>query len=75
MITQTMHQIVGRLVTDSDFRKRFFEQNAQTLNDYELTEQERAVLADMSTCTMTKAALSTVAFRYRQISNSVATAA
>jgi len=44
MTKQVVEQIIGRLITDEKFRKAFFENPNEALEEYDLTDEEREAL-------------------------------
>ena len=69
MSLQQVQIINGRLITEPEFRQRFFDDPHEATKDYELTTGERATLRDMSNCMMTRIGVRTVSMRYRHFSN------
>ncbi len=47
MSKENVQKIIGRLVTDGEFAKSFFEKPDEALKEYELTEEETAGLKAM----------------------------
>lgn len=47
MSKENVQKVIGRLVTDGEFIKSFFEKPDETLKEYELTEEEIAGLKAM----------------------------
>lgn len=47
MSTEAVHQVIGRAVTDAAFRKLLFADPEEALSQYDLTEEERAALAEL----------------------------
>ncbi len=47
MSLESVKQIVGHAMLDAEFRKKLFENPAEALKGYELTEQELALLKDL----------------------------
>lgn len=47
MSIEAVHQVIGRAVTDEAFRKLLFENPDAALQGFDLTDEERAALADL----------------------------
>jgi len=47
MSQDTISQIIGRAVTDADFRETLFSNPEQALEDYNLTDDEREALKNL----------------------------
>jgi len=44
MTKQAVEQILGRIITDEEFRKQFFADPEKVLKDYDLDDEEREAL-------------------------------
>ena len=71
MSAESVQQILGRTVTDTEFRKLLSNNVHQALDGYNLADDEVKLPTHASRCPLTKAALSFVGLRYRQIERAV----
>ena len=50
MSANHIHEIIGKIVVDDDYRKLFFKDSAKALVGYPLSQAERETLSGMADC-------------------------
>jgi hypothetical protein len=54
MAQETVERLLGRILTDADFRRRFFDQGRDQLQQFDLLEHERDCLTKLGPDVMEK---------------------
>jgi hypothetical protein len=54
MAQETVERLLGRILTDADFRQRFFEHGDEQLQQFDLLEHERDCLSKLGPDVMEK---------------------
>ena len=75
MSAQSMHQVIGRTVTDERFRRSLTRDAEHALDAYDLTDSEVETIVGMSHSSIVRLGLSTVALRYQRIHKAARAAA